>query len=59
MRSSEISRFSAVKPVPFAFTWCWSLVTSCLEGFCLENSCIDESDVEGPGTSDKSVINPL
>lgn len=59
MRSSEISRFSDVKPVPFALICCWSLVTSCLEGFCLENSCIVVSAAEGPGTSEKIAINPL
>lgn len=56
VRSSEISRFSTVTPAPFAFTCCWSLVTSCLEGFCLENSCIVVSAAEGPGTSEKTLV---
>lgn len=53
VRSSEISRLRTVTPAPFVLTCCWSLVTSCLEGFCLEKSCMVVRAAEGPGTAEK------
>lgn len=49
-----MSRLRTVTPAPLVLTCCWSLVTSCLEGFCLEKSCIVVRAADGPGTVEKA-----